>query len=685
MLDLADPLRGLTETLLGQVLPGSEGRRYPLQQLIGEGGQGWVFKATWNGSVDVVVKVLRPDAATKEHLVRFQREAHVLRMLSQQATPNPHVVRFFDHAYAHIEVAASGKAWDLPFTVLELVEGETLEKALEGARPPGLGLERARRILRHIVLALQDVHAQNVVHRDLKPSNILLTKLGSREIAKVTDFGLAKLLDPGMQRTTQLVGATVGYAPPEQFEEGNRRVGRHTDVFSLAAIFYELVTGQAAFPFPPNAHPLIVLARILTEKRPAFARVMQALPPELAERPDVVAALDVEMARALSPEPSQRHPTVTDLYTAIEGALEALSNAPSLPLGRPSAEIIIRASALPAPLSEDPGIVPTVRAGSVGKVAPATRAPRPTTASGASIDTSTAVFFTWQCVTTSLGAGTFHAIAVSSAGGRAVALGAQGPVQWTRGQWARLDVPAGVDTSPVRAVGWLEDSVLLAGASSIVVAIEPGAPPKTWKIDAPGVSFHGIFADPAGVVLTGERPVAAVPTGVVAEILLGTRGGSAWGLTDVPGTGPLRAGVRLGPGILACGDGGMLASVPSSGDRPRARKVCEPQLVAVTALEDGTAAAVGGGAFTFRVWPTLDVQLEGTQTQRDLFALAQGPGGAVFSAGASGRVLRREARGWIRVGADGTSGRVLALHASGHRLLAFCDDGSVFEGAPRRA
>jgi serine/threonine protein kinase len=338
-----DPLRAFSDALLGQVLPGSQGHKYPLQQLIGEGGQGWVFRATWNGSIEVVVKVLRPDAASKESLARFQREAQVLRMLAQQPFPNPHIVRFFDHAYARVHVAATGKSWELPFTVLELVEGETLDRALEKARPSGLGLDRARRILRHVVLALEDVHARNVVHRDLKPSNILLSLQGGREIAKVTDFGLAKLLDPGMAQTAKLAGATVGYAPPEQFEDGNRRVGRQTDVFSLAAIFYELVTGKPAFPFPPMAHPLLVVARILSEARPAFGRVLAAVPPELAERPDVVAEVDVELARALSPEPEQRHATVTELLAAIEKALSPLVSTPSVTESRPNAGIVVRA------------------------------------------------------------------------------------------------------------------------------------------------------------------------------------------------------------------------------------------------------------------------------------------------------------------------------------------------------
>jgi hypothetical protein len=232
-------------------------------------------------------------------------------------------------------------------------------------------------------------------------------------------------------------------------------------------------------------------------------------------------------------------------------------------------------------------------------------------------------------------------------------------------------------------VVWLDGRVVLAGASPLVVAMEPGAPPVTWKIDVPGVVFYGAFADPVGVVVVGERPVATGPVGVIAEVFLGTRGGAAWGLLDVQGAGPLRACMRLGSEVLACGDGGVLAMAPSDGNRPRMRRVCEPPLTAVVRLGDGTAAAVGGGAYTFRVWPTLDVQLEATQTQRDLSVLTQGPG-AIWSAGAGGRVLRRESHGWVRLGADGASGRVLALHASEHRLLAFCDDGMVLEGAPRK-
>jgi serine/threonine-protein kinase len=317
-------LDALRDALSGHVLQGSdESSLYPLRELIGEGGQGWVFRATWNGSVDVVVKVLRPEAEMRDSLARFEREARVLRMLSQQPRPNPHIVRFFDHAYATVSVDATGDTWTLPFTVLEYVDGPTLESVLASSSEAGLGVERARRILRHVTLALRDVHAQNIVHRDLKPSNILIDLTARRELAKVTDFGLAKLVD-GFHRTTALAGATVGYAPPEQFEYGNKRVGPWTDVFSLGAIAYELLSGAPAFPFQPDDNPALVLRRILEAARPAFARVPERLPSELRSRPDVVSLLDAELARALSPEPSERHPSVTDLFDGLERGLSAL-------------------------------------------------------------------------------------------------------------------------------------------------------------------------------------------------------------------------------------------------------------------------------------------------------------------------------------------------------------------------
>jgi serine/threonine protein kinase len=674
------PLAALAAALPGQVLPGSDGRRYPLGALIGEGGQGWVFRATWNGSVDVVVKVLRPDAVTPESLARFQREANVLQALSQQATPNPHVVRFFDHAYAAVDV--DGASFDLPFTVLEFVEGVTLEHAIHAAQPAGIGLERARRILRHVVLALRDVHAQDVVHRDLKPSNILLSSPGGREIAKVTDFGLAKLIAPGMQRTTALAGATVGYAPPEQFEKGNLRVGRHTDVFSLAAIFYEMVSGLPAFPFHEQAHPLFVVVRILTEARPSFGRVSKHVPPELADRLDIVAALDAELARALSPNPSERHGTVMEFHDGIERALTSLSATPSMPQSAVGG-VVVRASA-PPPASRESGRMGRAKTLSADET-PVLAAP-PTERAGNPDSRASGVtrpgdsLIVWRMRSAPVGVGALMGITVAPLGDAAVGAGPHGTARWDGRTWGRLDVPGGHDPRAFRATAWLGGTVFLAGASPTVLAIAPDLSFGMWRFNVPGVVFHSAIADANGILLTGERMTQSGVTGILAEIPLGARGGLPLRVMDVVGCGPLRAAGRLATGVLACGDGGVLVFA-TDGNPLRVARVCDAPLHAVLPFGPDTAIVVGGGGFTFRVSSNLDAQLEAVQTQRDLFALARGPNGIGWCGGAEQRVLTRGAGGWARSGSLPGSARVTALHVTTPRVLAFTDDGSVLEGS----
>ncbi|MEO8876295.1 MAG: serine/threonine-protein kinase, partial [Polyangiaceae bacterium] len=263
-------LLALRDKLSGMVLQGSNNVQFHLRDRIGEGGQGWVFTANWDepGGFVVIVKVLRPDAVSNDALRRFQREAEVLRMLSTRGAPNPYIVRFFDHAIAKMPSPIDGEPLVLPFTVLEYVNGPTLEQVLDTTRGRGLAVERVRRILKQVSQALELVHGQKVVHRDLKPSNILMASEAGAEVAKVTDFGLVKLVEMNLQRTTTLAGASLGYAPPEQYEQGNERVTVRTDVFSLAAIAYELLSGKFAFPFRDGENPLLIVTRIMNGPRP---------------------------------------------------------------------------------------------------------------------------------------------------------------------------------------------------------------------------------------------------------------------------------------------------------------------------------------------------------------------------------------------------------------------------------
>ncbi len=668
-------LRALRDVLPGQVLPGTDGSLYPLRDRIGEGSQGWVFRATWNGSVDVVVKVLRPEAATRDTLARFQREAQVLRMLSQQPRPNPHVVRFFDHAYASIAVPDTGDTWNLPFTVLEYVDGPTLETVLSQSSPAGLGIDRARRILRHTSLALRDVHGQNVVHRDLKPSNILIAASGEREIAKVTDFGLAKLID-GTGHKTTFAGATVGYAPPEQFEHGNKRVGRHTDVFSLATIFYELVTGATAFPFHESDNPAFVVRRILENARPSFARVQERLPPELQQRPDVVAALDVELARALSPEPGERHPTVNELYDAMERAVGLLGGATSLPrAGHPG---IVGRSSAPASIrdAEIMTAAPTILAD------PSTVTAAPLVRLSSTDLTLEANRITWSVVTTSVGAGVFRAVGVSLDGSWAIGAGPGGVGRWGRGGWTAFDAGRAIDPHLIRVVSIsADDDVMLAGDGPLVVAVTPTGSALTTRFEGNPVFCSGFLDSNGGMTLAGGVFVDGKVCGVIAQTSPRPGGTLAPRVYRIPESGPLRGVVRFETDVLACGDAGSLVLLRPTGAKHVS--ACDATLNAVIAVGDGTAAAVGVGGHALRVWPSLETQLESIQTTRALQALARSPDGVIWTAGAACRVLFRDQGSWTRVGAVGgaDSVTIVALRATDTHVLAFCDDGTVLEGA----
>jgi len=650
-----DRLIALRDSLPGQVLAGSEGRRYPIGECIGTGGQGRIFRATWNGSVDVVVKLLRPDHLSKEALPRFQREAAILRTLSQQDAPNPHVVRFFDNAFARLRVPGAGE-WNLPFTVLEFVDGETLADALKQERGRGLGLERARRIVQHIVLALEDVHRHDIVHRDLKPTNVLIDRQSGREIAKVTDFGLAKMFQGDGHRTDGLAGATYGYAPPEQFEKGNKRVGRPTDVFSLAALFFEMLSGAEAFPYDQNAPAFLAVFRTLG-KRPTFAAVSTRLPAEISARPDAIAALDKVLARALDADPGKRYPTVTDFNVALSDVLSRVDAG------------ISRLDLLP-PGSAQP--VSSVDARSDGRFAGFDRTEE----------------LRWRTVVARPWSRPARAIALSLDGREAAAVGPDGLLLWNGRAWTRLALPRDRDPVTLEAVAWLGNRMVLCGSSPVVLIRGPDGTYSSCVFNLPGVEFHGAYADPAGVVLAGERLGAAGSTGLLAMMTVQASGLSlTW--VDVPGAGPLRAAIRLDRAILACGDGGALAVM--QGGRLETTFVCGPPLLALAAAGDGSAVVVGGGGFVFRVQRTLEARLQAIQTTKTLRAIARSPDGSLYCGGEERRVLRwtptpypspeRPTGTWMRTGSAGAPGvSVIALAAAPERVIAFCDDGCVLEG-----
>src|SRR5882762_7488355 len=237
--------------------PGAKLGPYEILTPLGAGGMGEVYRARDTRlERSVAIKVLPAQFSSDPvHKQRFEREAKAVSSLN-----HPHICVLHD----------IGHQDGIDYLVMECVEGETLAKRLEKGPLP---LEQVLKLGAQIADALDKAHSSGVVHRDLKPANIMLTPSG----AKLLDFGLAKPVAPltGVATVTAALtqsspmteqGTIVGtfqYMSPEQVE-GKELDGR-SDLFSLAAVLYEMLTGQRAFP---GKSQLSVASAIL-EKEPA--------------------------------------------------------------------------------------------------------------------------------------------------------------------------------------------------------------------------------------------------------------------------------------------------------------------------------------------------------------------------------------------------------------------------------
>jgi WD40 repeat protein/tRNA A-37 threonylcarbamoyl transferase component Bud32 len=249
---------------------------YELIEQIGEGGMGVIFKARQR-SLDrlVALKLIRASAlAQAGDIVRFQTEAAVPARLR-----HPNIVAIYD----------VGEHQGQPFYSMELVPGCSLAEAL---REGPFAAKRAARLVHSVAIAMHFAHQHGVVHRDLKPSNILLDVDGKPRVA---DFGLAKILHAGSELT--LSGAILGspqYMPPEQARGNSSTTGVRSDVYSLGAILYELLTGWPPFR---AATPLETLQLVLEQ---------DPIPPR-ALNPSLPRDLESICLKCLTKEPSGRY------------------------------------------------------------------------------------------------------------------------------------------------------------------------------------------------------------------------------------------------------------------------------------------------------------------------------------------------------------------------------------------
>ncbi|MHC4200805.1 MAG: serine/threonine-protein kinase, partial [Planctomycetota bacterium] len=287
---------------------------YEVISKLGQGGMGAVYRARRMGTANIVaLKILPPSLADEDMIARFRRESEIVRGLHHE-----NIVGCVEFGY--------DRRKKCHFCALELVEGEDLGKRLERTGRPSE--DEAVSITHQIGMALAHAHANGLVHRDVKPENIMVTDDGT---AKLLDLGLAREASAEATRMTES-GTFVGspyYASPEQ-AMGRAAVDIRSDIYSLGATLYHMVTGKPPFE---GTSALAILQKHLTEELPWPADVnpdvsddlcliiakMMAKPPEDRYQvpEDVVSDLDL-LVEGKKPELASRAPEQTSIAPAVK-------------------------------------------------------------------------------------------------------------------------------------------------------------------------------------------------------------------------------------------------------------------------------------------------------------------------------------------------------------------------------
>jgi serine/threonine-protein kinase len=354
--------------------------RFRLGKLLGQGGMGVVWRAYDERLFQsCAVKFIEAEASNHELRERFAREARAAASLK-----SAHVVQILDH----------GEWNGIPYLAMELLDGEDLAHRLH--RLGRLSSADTFRIASHVAQALGKAHSRQIIHRDLKPENIFLvdneeelvtraTADGSLfkeaspptepDTAKVLDFGIAKVRDPGGlsqgNTSTGTVMGTLHYMSPEQ-ARGDRDIDRRSDLWSLAVIVFECLTGQK--PFQGEFGEVFVA--ILAAPLPVPSHICPDLPP----------GFDLWWQRAASRERQDRFASAREMIEALGQQLGLVSPRVSLPdqsgawpVAGPEERVRLSLPSLPEALLPEPRpSLPSAGLPSVtGVVSPVADAPFP--------------------------------------------------------------------------------------------------------------------------------------------------------------------------------------------------------------------------------------------------------------------------------------------------------------------
>jgi serine/threonine protein kinase len=278
---------------------------YRLDALMATGGMARIYRGedTRLGRPAAIKVLTHGDLGDDETLTkRFQREARELAKLE-----HPNIITIYQY----------GELEGLYFLAMKLIKGRDLAQEFKRLKTAGqkMDVPRILHILEQVAAALDYAHANSIVHRDVKPSNILLT---DDDTAVLTDFGL--VMRSSTQTTLGTAFGTPRYISPEQATASHKAMPQ-SDVYSLAVVLYELLTG--APPFTGD-----------TPMEIALSHIGEAPPPPREKNPDIPQSVENEILKALEKEPEDRHASASEFITAVKRGY-GIETAYVPPVGRP--------------------------------------------------------------------------------------------------------------------------------------------------------------------------------------------------------------------------------------------------------------------------------------------------------------------------------------------------------------
>ncbi len=298
--------------------------RYHITRVLGQGSMGIVYEAR-DPHLDrsVAVKTTRTRDLPPDQAAAYERR-FLTEARSAARLRHPSIVSVFD----------AGKDGAVTYLVMEFVDGVNLKHCLNnGVRFTPAG---AVHLALSVLAGLEHAHEQRVIHRDVKPENVLLDMTG---LAKLTDFGIAKLLESDMDNGTQLAGLSIGtprYMSPEQVK--GLPVDVRTDLYSVGVLLFELLTATTPFD---GAHHMAVATQILHDPAPLPSSRASGVPP----------ALDALVLKALAKRPEDRFQTADAFRNALHASLGShglqtddayVGGEPALALAQPDTAPILR-------------------------------------------------------------------------------------------------------------------------------------------------------------------------------------------------------------------------------------------------------------------------------------------------------------------------------------------------------